>query len=125
MKNLLLPILLAAGSLVALAQEPKPAAAAPATAASAGDCVELTLGVIPNTMKYDKTELTVPAGKKVKLLFKNEKCALMHNFLLIKPGTLNAVGALAGGFVGVLRYCFGIKKAVVTAKRKLFVELEG
>jgi len=37
----------------------------------------------------------VPAGSKVKLLFKNERCALMHNFLLLKPGTLNAVGALA------------------------------
>lgn len=91
MKKLLLPLLLAAGSFFALAQDPKPAAAA----APAGDAVELSLGVVPNTMKYDKAELTVPAGKKVKLLFKNEKCALMHNFLLLKPGTLNAVGALA------------------------------
>ena len=88
MKKLLLPILLAAGSFLALAQDPKPAT-------PAGDCVELSLGVIPNTMKYDKAELIVPAGKKVKLIFKNEKCALMHNFLLLKPGTRDAVGALA------------------------------
>lgn len=97
MKKLLLPILLAAGSFLALAQDPKPAApAAPATpAAPAADAVELTLGVIPNVMKYDKAELTVKAGATVKLTFKNEKCALMHNFLLLKPGTRDAVGALA------------------------------
>ena len=77
MKKLLLPILLAAGSLFALAQDPKPAAPA-APAAPAGDAVELTLGVIPNTMKYDKAELSVKAGAKVKLTFKNEKCALMQ-----------------------------------------------
>lgn len=91
MKKLLLPILLAAGSFFALAQDPKPAA----PAAPAGDAAELTLGVIPNVMKYDKAELTVKAGVKVKLTFKNEKCALMHNFLLLKPGTRDAVGALA------------------------------
>ena len=106
MSKLLLPLILAAGSFLALAQEPKTAApAAPsssssaavpaAPAAPAGDAVELTLGVIPNVMQYDKKELTVPAGAKVKLTFKNEKCVLMHNFLLLKPGTKDAVGALA------------------------------
>lgn len=92
MKKLLLPAFLAAASLFALAQDPKPAAA---PAAPAGAAVELALGVIPNVMQFDKKELTVPAGVKVKLTFKNEKCALMHNFLLIKPGTKDAVGALA------------------------------
>jgi azurin len=29
------------------------------------------------------------------LLFRNEKCPLQHNFLLLKPGTKDAVGALA------------------------------
>ena len=91
MKKLLLPVLLAACSIFALAQDPK--TAAPAT--PAGDTVELALGVLPNVMKYDKAELSVKAGAKVKLTFKNEKCALMHNFLLLKPGTKDAVGALA------------------------------
>jgi len=88
MKKLLLPAFLAAASLFALAQDPKPAV-------PAGDAVELALGVIPNVMQYDKKELTVQAGAKVKLTFKNEKCALLHNFLLLKPGTKDAVGALA------------------------------
>lgn len=87
MRKLLLPLVLAAGSLIAFAQDPK-------AAAPAGDAVELTLGVIPNVMQFDKKELTVKAGAKVKLTFKNEKCVLQHNFLLLKPGTKDAVGAL-------------------------------
>ena len=63
--------------------------------AAVGEVVKLMLGVIPNTMKFDKSELTVKAGSKVMLLFRNEKCALMHNFLLVKPGKKDIVGALA------------------------------
>lgn len=86
MKKLLLPILaIVAGALFSNAQAPAPA----------GDVTKLMLGVVPNVMKYDKAELTVKAGAKVMLLFKNEKCALQHNFLLLKPGTKDAVGALA------------------------------
>lgn len=97
MKKLLLPILaLAAGALFSVAQDTKPAAAAPAAPAAAdGEVTKIMLGVIPNVMKFDKAELTVKAGAKVMLLFKNEKCALQHNFLLLKPGSKDAVGALA------------------------------
>ena len=91
MKKLILSALLSFACVFAIAQDPKPAA----PAAPAGDAVELTLGVIPNVMQFDKKELTVKAGAKVKLTFKNEKCALMHNFLLLKTGTKDAVGALA------------------------------
>lgn len=55
----------------------------------------LRLGVIPNVMKFDKSELTVKAGQKVTLIFENKACALMHNFLLLKPGKRDVVGALA------------------------------
>ena len=86
MKKLLLPILaIVAGALFTNAQE----------AAPAGEVTKLMLGVVPNVMKFDKAELTVKAGSKVMLLFKNEKCALQHNFLLLNPGTKDAVGALA------------------------------
>jgi len=102
MTKLILSAILSFASFFALAQDPKPEAPAPAApappatpAAPAGDAVELTLGVIPNVMQFDKKELTVKAGAKVKLTFKNEKCVLMHNFLLLKPGTKEAVGALA------------------------------
>ena len=92
MKKLLLTLLaVVSGSVSSFAQDAKPAAAP----AAGGDVAKLMLGVIPNVMQYDKKELTVKAGQKVMLLFKNEKCALQHNFLLLKPGTKDAVGALA------------------------------
>jgi len=78
------------------AQAPSPQvipAAVPATIESSGGALEL--GVIPNVMQFDKKELTVKAGQKVTLKFFNKACALQHNFLLLKPGTKDAVGALA------------------------------
>ncbi len=68
----------------------------PAPAATDGP---LKLGVIPNVMKFDKAELTVKAGQKVTLIFENKTCALMHNFLLLKPGTKDKVGTLADGMM--------------------------
>jgi cytochrome c oxidase subunit 2 len=74
----------------------QPATPPPAPApAAAGDSVQIKLGVIPNVMKFDKAELTVKAGQKVSLLFENKADVLQHNFLLLKPGTKDAVGALA------------------------------
>jgi uncharacterized protein len=89
MKLPFLSLLFAFSATIAFAQDAAPAAPA------AGEVTKLMLGVIPNTMKYDKPELTVKAGAKVMLLFRNEKCALQHNVLLLKPGTKDAVGALA------------------------------
>jgi cytochrome c oxidase subunit II len=66
-----------------------------AVATPVGDVVKLELGVIPNAMKFDKSELTVKAGSKVALLFANKACALQHNFLLLKPGSQEALGKLA------------------------------
>ncbi len=104
MKKLLLSLLsLAAGSLLSVAQDAKPAApatpapapAAPAAPAAEGEVAKIKLGVVPNVMQFDKKELTVKAGQKVVILFQNERCALMHNFILVKPGTRDKVGALA------------------------------
>jgi azurin len=106
MKKLLLSLLaLGAGSLLSIGQDAKPAApaapatpaasTAPAAPAAAGDIAKIKLGVIPGTMKFDKAELTCKAGQKVVILFQNERCPLQHNFLLLKPGTKEAVGALA------------------------------
>ena len=53
------------------------------------------LGTLPAVMKFDKAALEVKAGAKVMLLFRNEKCPLQHNFLLINPGKQADVGALA------------------------------
>ena len=77
------------------AAAPVPAEAGVAAPAAATGDGKLELGVIPNVMQFDKKELTVKAGSKVALLFANKGCALQHNFLLLKPGSKDAVGALA------------------------------
>ncbi len=56
--------------------------------------VELKLGVIPDVMKYDVAELSVKAGEKVRLTFQN-KDHMQHNALILSPGRVDAVGALA------------------------------
>lgn len=99
------PLCLAATMCLAslsMAQEtPAPAAPAPAApaapapaAAAEGDVARLKLGVIPAVMKFDKAELEVKAGQKVMILFENKACPLQHNFLLLKAGTKDKVGAL-------------------------------
>ncbi len=72
-----------------------PAATPSVPAAPAGEVTKLMLGVLPAVMKFDKAALEVKAGAKVMLLFKNDKCPLQHNFLLVGPGKLNDIGALA------------------------------
>jgi cytochrome c oxidase subunit 2 len=71
-----------------------PATPAPPTPA-AGEATVLELGVIPNVMQFDKKELTCKAGAKVTINFVNKADVLQHNFLLVKPGTKDKVGALA------------------------------
>lgn len=70
-------------------------AAAGVPAPPLAETAKLKLGVIPAVMQFDQKLLTVKAGQKVMLLFSNAKCPLQHNFVLVKPGTLNAAGALA------------------------------
>ncbi len=52
-------------------------------------------------LSYEKTELSVKAGQKVKLTLNNSGGVLPqpHNFLLLKPGKLDAVGALANAML--------------------------
>lgn len=54
-----------------------------------------------NPLGYDKTELTVKAGQKVKLTLVNTGSIAPqpHNFLLLRPGKLDAVGALANAML--------------------------
>lgn len=53
----------------------------------------LRLGVIPDVMKYDRTEITVKAGTKVDLVFTNND-HMQHNILILKPDSTEKVGAL-------------------------------
>jgi azurin len=68
------------------------------------DTPELTtirIATIPERMMYDVKELTVKAGKKVKLTFANPDF-MPHNILLVKPGKADEVGnkAIALGAKG-------------------------
>jgi azurin len=58
------------------------------------DAVVVQLGVVPDVMKYDRTELTVKAGDRIRLVFRNTD-HMQHNALLLAPGTTDTVGALA------------------------------
>jgi putative membrane-bound dehydrogenase-like protein len=54
----------------------------------------INLGVIVNIMKYDKQLLTAKAGTVLQIVMKNPD-HMQHNFVLIKPGTTDKVGAAA------------------------------
>jgi putative membrane-bound dehydrogenase-like protein len=58
------------------------------------DATIVQLGVIPDVMKYDRTELTARPGEKLKLIFRNTD-HMQHNALVLRPGRIEAVGALA------------------------------
>ncbi|MEO7599489.1 MAG: plastocyanin/azurin family copper-binding protein [Opitutus sp.] len=53
----------------------------------------ILLGTQPG-LKFDLTELTVKAGSRVRLVFRNAD-DMLHNFVLCAPGTGQAVGAAA------------------------------
>ena len=52
----------------------------------------VNIGSVGETMAYDKTELTVPAGQDITLTFKNNSTTLKHNWVLVQPGKDNDVG---------------------------------
>ena len=75
-----------------------------ATLASAQDADVAVIELKPhatNPLGYDKTDLTVKAGQKVKLTLNNTGSIAPqpHNFLLIKPGKDQAVGAQANAMM--------------------------
>lgn len=52
-------------------------------------------------LAYDKAEFTIKAGQKVKVTLSNNGGILPqpHNFIMMKPGTLDKVGALANAML--------------------------
>ena len=71
---------------------PPPVASASAAPAPA---VEIQIANVGNTMAFDKTKLTVPAGARVHLVFKNNstEVTLQHNWALVLPGKEAEVAA--------------------------------
>jgi azurin len=60
----------------------------------AADAGALKVQAVPNQMQFAPKELRVKASKPVRLIFENPDL-MLHNFVLLKPGTDEAVGALA------------------------------
>jgi azurin len=54
----------------------------------------ITINVVKDVMKYDKTLITVKAGTTIQIVLQNPDF-MQHNLLLIKPNTLEKVGAAA------------------------------
>ncbi|MCS7056508.1 MAG: plastocyanin/azurin family copper-binding protein [Thermoflexales bacterium] len=85
--------LLTSGALIAACgggAEPTP------TPAASGTPVTLEIGSKGDALEYDKTTLEVPAGSKVTLNLKNNASpgsGVLHNWVLVRPGTLDAVAA--------------------------------
>lgn len=71
---------------------------APKPTAEATPALVIDLKVVKDIMQYDKKKLTVKAGQKVTIRLENPD-GMQHNLLLIKPGTLNKVGAAADAMV--------------------------
>jgi putative heme-binding domain-containing protein len=54
----------------------------------------LRLATVPDQMLFDKERLAVRAGKPFEVIFENNDL-MPHNFVIVQPGSLEEVGALA------------------------------
>ncbi|QCR21171.1 plastocyanin/azurin family copper-binding protein [Pontibacter sp. SGAir0037] len=54
----------------------------------------IIIGIVPDRMQFDKELITVKAGQKVTLELENPD-GMQHNLVIVKPGTLDKVGAAA------------------------------
>ena len=62
--------------------------------ATGAPATQLSLSVIVGELKFDQEMITVEAGEQVALTFTNPD-DMQHNVLILRPGTTDAVGALA------------------------------
>ncbi|MCL5996553.1 MAG: plastocyanin/azurin family copper-binding protein [Chloroflexi bacterium] len=62
-----------------------------APAGNTGGAVTLDIASKGEELFYDKEKLEAPAGSKITLNLKNNSTALEHNWVLVKPGTQEAV----------------------------------
>ena len=68
---------------------------APLGVGACGKAFEQEIGTAGDTMAYDVTSFTVRAGQKVHVVLKNHghTSAMVHNFVLVQPGTEQSVAA--------------------------------
>jgi len=63
-------------------------------AVHAADADALRVQAVPNQMQFAPKEIRVKAGKTVRILFENPDL-MLHNFVLLRPGSAEEVGELA------------------------------
>jgi azurin len=66
----------------------------PAETRRVNESVTINIKVVKDILQFDKKEITVKAGQKVILVLENPD-GMQHNLVIIKPGTLEKVGAAA------------------------------
>lgn len=96
------------------------------TGAAIAEDLAIELKPSPNPatpLGYDKTELTAKAGQKIKLTLTNTGGALPqpHNFILVKPGTLEKVGELVNGMMTNPK---GLEKSYIPDTPDLLVSMK-
>lgn len=89
------PVSTLAGIVGLVARHADPAAGGAAVAATAGEAdVVLEVGVVPDVLRFDRTELSAQAGQRVRIVFRNTD-NMEHNLVFIEPGSLAKIGRLA------------------------------
>jgi len=83
---------IAANAIRILATQPEQEDATPA------DARTINLGVIVDMLKFNTQELTAKPGEKIRVVFANTD-KLEHNLVILNPGSLAKVGALADAMV--------------------------
>ena len=68
-------------------------------AVHAADADALRVQAVPNQMQFAPREIRVKAGKAVRILFENPDL-MLHNFVLLRPGSAEEVGELADRMAG-------------------------
>ncbi len=58
------------------------------------DAIVIHLASIPGKMLFDKSTITIPAGKSISLIFENRD-QMSHNVVIIMPGSTDKVGKAA------------------------------
>lgn len=82
-----------AGNNTACGSDPSKCVSVQPAGWTKGPDVVLKIGTIPG-LKFDLSEVEVPAGSKVQLVFNNND-DMLHNLVIVKPGKGDAVGKLA------------------------------
>ena len=85
----------------------------------------IALKTIQHEMKFDKPQLTAKAGAILEIVFTNNDF-MQHNLLVLKPGSMDKVGAAATGWRGTVGIgMFGLPEGILYAACKSVIQKFG